>query len=37
MIRDSIDDPWKEVSWEEAVTYTANALKLFRPSMAAPA
>ncbi|MDA9574695.1 2Fe-2S iron-sulfur cluster-binding protein [Porticoccaceae bacterium] len=27
MIRDSIDDPWKEVSWEEAVTYTAKRFK----------
>ena len=27
MIRDSIDDPWKEVSWEEAVTYTAQRFK----------
>lgn len=24
MIRDSIDDPWREVSWEEAVDYTAQ-------------
>jgi len=27
MIRDSIDDPWKEVSWDEAVTYTAKRFK----------
>ena len=27
MIRDSIDDPWKEVSWDEAVTYTAQRFK----------
>ncbi|MEJ6388351.1 formate dehydrogenase subunit alpha [Gymnodinialimonas ulvae] len=27
MIRDSIDQPWKEVSWEEAMDFTANRLK----------
>ena len=27
MIRDSIDDPWQEVSWEEAVSYTAKRFK----------
>lgn len=27
MIRESIEDPWKEVSWDEAVTYTANRFK----------
>jgi formate dehydrogenase major subunit len=27
MIRESIDDPWQEVSWEEAVAYTANRFK----------
>ena len=26
MLRDSIDQPWREVSWEEALTYTANKL-----------
>jgi formate dehydrogenase major subunit len=27
MIRESIDDPWREVSWDEAVTYTAERFK----------
>jgi formate dehydrogenase major subunit len=27
MIRKSIDDPWKEVSWEEAFTYAASEFK----------
>jgi formate dehydrogenase major subunit len=27
MIRDSIDDPWRKVSWEEAITYTAQGFK----------
>jgi formate dehydrogenase major subunit len=27
MIRESIDDPWREVSWEEAIRYTAARLK----------
>lgn len=27
MIRDSIDDPWQEVSWDEALTYAANKLR----------
>jgi formate dehydrogenase major subunit len=27
MIRDSINDPWKVVSWEEAVNYAAKRLK----------
>jgi len=27
MIRESIHDPWKEVSWEEAVSYAAARLK----------
>ena len=26
MLRDSIDQPWREVSWEEALTYTADKL-----------
>jgi formate dehydrogenase major subunit len=26
MIRDSIDQPWREVSWEEALGYTANKI-----------
>ncbi len=24
MIRESINDPWREVSWDEAISYTAN-------------
>ncbi len=27
MIRASIDQPWREVSWDEALTYTASELK----------
>ncbi|SBS39929.1 Putative formate dehydrogenase [Marinomonas spartinae] len=27
MIRDAIDQPWKEVSWEEAIGFAANRLK----------
>jgi len=27
MIRDSINDPWKEVSWDEAISYTARRFK----------
>ncbi|HEX7082127.1 MAG TPA: formate dehydrogenase subunit alpha [Gammaproteobacteria bacterium] len=27
MIRDSIHEPWKEVSWEEAISFAANKLK----------
>lgn len=27
MIRDSIDDPWKEVSWDEALSFAANRFK----------
>jgi formate dehydrogenase major subunit len=27
MIRDSIDDPWREVSWEEAIGFTAERLR----------
>ncbi len=27
MVRDSIDQPWKEVSWEEAFEFTANKLR----------
>lgn len=27
MIRDSIDQPWREVGWEEAIGFTANKLK----------
>ena len=27
MIRDSIDDPWREVGWEEAIAFTAERLR----------
>jgi formate dehydrogenase major subunit len=27
MIRSSIDEPWREVSWEEAIAYTASEFK----------
>jgi len=27
MIRDSIDDPWREVGWEEAIGFTADRLR----------
>ena len=27
MIRDSINDPWKEVSWDEALSFTATRLR----------
>jgi len=27
MIRDSIDEPWREVSWDEALTFTAQKLR----------
>ena len=27
MIRDSINDPWQEVSWDEALDFTANRMK----------
>src|SRR5690606_24635706 len=27
MLRDSIDEPWREVSWEEAIGYTARRLR----------
>jgi len=27
MIRKSIDEPWQEVSWEEAIAYTASEIK----------
>ena len=27
MIRDKISEPWREVSWEEAITYTAKRFK----------
>lgn len=27
LIRDSIEEPWREVSWEEAISFAANKLK----------
>ncbi|NML92524.1 formate dehydrogenase subunit alpha [Novosphingobium olei] len=30
MIRDAIDQPWREVSWEEALSYTARRLQELR-------
>ncbi|MFC0624603.1 formate dehydrogenase subunit alpha [Kribbella deserti] len=27
MVRDSITDPWRKVSWDEAITYTARRLR----------
>ncbi|KPF91689.1 formate dehydrogenase [Novosphingobium sp. AAP83] len=30
MIRESIDQPWREVNWEEALTYTANEINRIR-------
>src|SRR5688572_279301 len=27
MIRDSINQPWREVSWDEAISYTANRIR----------
>ena len=27
MVRDAIEDPWRVVSWEEAISYTADRLK----------
>ncbi len=30
MIRDTIDEPWREVSWDEALTFTANRLNAIK-------
>jgi formate dehydrogenase major subunit len=30
MIRDSIDEPWKQVSWDEAVNFAAQKIKLIQ-------
>ena len=30
LIRESISDPWREVSWEEAITFAADRLKRIR-------
>ncbi|GEN23020.1 formate dehydrogenase subunit alpha [Halomonas cupida] len=32
MIRDSIDQPWREVGWEEAITFAAERLKAIQAS-----
>ena len=32
MIRESVEDPWREVSWEEALSYTANKLNAIKAS-----
>ena len=37
MIRDSIDQPWREVSWDEAITYAASRLKGIRDQYGARA
>jgi formate dehydrogenase major subunit len=37
MIRDSIDEPWREVSWEEAIDYTATKLKQIKKDYGAGA
>ena len=33
MIRDSIDQPWREVSWDEALSFAAGRLRDFRSNM----
>ncbi|WAT17425.1 formate dehydrogenase subunit alpha [Aurantiacibacter sp. MUD11] len=30
MVRDSIDQPWREVSWEEALEFTSNKIKAIK-------
>ncbi len=35
MIREKITDPWREVSWEEAISYAASRFKAFRQNTAA--
>ena len=30
MIRESIEDPWREVSWDEAIAFTADRLKAIK-------
>ncbi|ONI87140.1 formate dehydrogenase subunit alpha [Saccharothrix sp. ALI-22-I] len=32
MIREKITDPWREVSWEEAITYTASRMREIQSS-----
>ncbi|MBS1240487.1 MAG: putative formate dehydrogenase, partial [Proteobacteria bacterium] len=37
MIRESIDEPWREVSWEEAISYTAGRLNAIKAESGARA
>ncbi len=37
MIRDSVDQPWREVSWEEALSYTAGKLNSIKAQYGARA
>ncbi|HWK40750.1 MAG TPA: formate dehydrogenase subunit alpha [Croceibacterium sp.] len=37
MIRESIDQPWREVSWEEAISYTADKIKKIKAESGARA
>ncbi|KRA80626.1 formate dehydrogenase subunit alpha [Altererythrobacter sp. Root672] len=37
MIRESIDQPWREVSWDEAMTYTADRLNKIKAESGARA
>ncbi len=37
MIRDSIDQPWREVSWDEALSFTATKLKAIKDTYGARA
>ena len=37
MIRDSVDDPWRVVSWDEAFSYTANKLNAIKAAHGARA
>jgi len=37
MIRDSIEDPWREVSWDEALTFTAGKLNAIKAQYGARA
>ncbi|MBA3055289.1 MAG: formate dehydrogenase subunit alpha [Sphingomonadales bacterium] len=37
MIRENIEDPWREVSWDEALTYTASKLNAIKAQYGARA
>ena len=37
MVRETIADPWREVSWEEAISYTAERLEVDPGSLTASA